>query len=119
MSNQEAKRTEERTETHACDYISRQAAIDELDRGAWGAEWDKALAQAMIESLPSTQQGRRWIPCSERLPDAHRTYYLVSLANKKEVDIAYYTEYGTWETFRNDECIAWMPLPEPYKEEQE
>lgn len=37
------------------DTISRQAAIDELDKGAWGVEWDKALAKAMIESLPSAQ----------------------------------------------------------------
>ena len=37
------------------DLIERQAAIDELDKGAWGVEWDKALAQAMIESLPSAQ----------------------------------------------------------------
>ena len=37
------------------DLISRQVAIDELDKGAWGVEWDKALAKAMIESLPSAQ----------------------------------------------------------------
>ena len=37
------------------DLISRQAAIDALDKGAWGVEWDKALAKAMIESLPSAQ----------------------------------------------------------------
>ena len=40
------------------DLISRQAAIDELDKGAWGVEWDKALAKAMIESLPSAQPER-------------------------------------------------------------
>ena len=40
------------------DLISRQAAIDELDKGAWGVEWDKTLAKAMIESLPSAQQER-------------------------------------------------------------
>ena len=51
------------------DLISRQAAIDELDKGAWGVEWDKALAKAMIESLPSAQPEQRWIPCSERLPE--------------------------------------------------
>lgn len=46
------------------DLISRQAAIDELDKGAWGVEWDKALAKAMIESLPSAQPERikgHWI----------------------------------------------------------
>ena len=46
------------------DLISRQAAIDELDKGAWGVEWDKTLAKTMIESLPSAQPQRktgRWI----------------------------------------------------------
>ena len=37
------------------DLISRAAAIDELDKGAWGVEWDKTLAKTMIESLPSAQ----------------------------------------------------------------
>ena len=40
---------------HTKDCISRQAAIDELDKGTWGVEWDKALAKAMIDSLPSVQ----------------------------------------------------------------
>ena len=46
------------------DLISRQAAIDELDKGAWGVEWDKTLAKTMIESLPSAQPERKkgkWI----------------------------------------------------------
>ena len=65
------------------DLIERQAAIDELDKGAWGVEWDKALAQAMIESLPSAQPdiitckdckysdenwrrvSVRWLPCMD------------------------------------------------------
>ena len=38
------------------DLISRQDAIDELDKGAWGVERDKALAKTMIESLPSAQK---------------------------------------------------------------
>lgn len=37
------------------DLISRAEAIDELDKGAWGVEWDKTLAKTMIESLPSAQ----------------------------------------------------------------
>lgn len=42
-------------DTNVGDMISRQTAIEELDRGAWGVEWDKALAKAMLESLPSAQ----------------------------------------------------------------
>lgn len=37
------------------DYISRQAAIDALDTGLWGVEWDKALATAILKDLPSVQ----------------------------------------------------------------
>jgi hypothetical protein len=37
------------------DLIDRQAAIDALDTGLWGVEWDKALATAMLEDLPSAQ----------------------------------------------------------------
>ena len=43
------------------DLISRQAAIDELDKGAWGVEWDKTLAKTMIESLPSAQPDDRML----------------------------------------------------------
>lgn len=41
------------------DLIRRQAAIDALDKGAWGVEWDKTLAKTMIESLPSAQPERK------------------------------------------------------------
>lgn len=37
------------------DTISRKAAIAELDHGVWGKEYDKALAKAMLESLPSAR----------------------------------------------------------------
>lgn len=37
------------------DNISRKAAIAELDHGVWGKEYDKALAKAMLESLPTAQ----------------------------------------------------------------
>ena len=37
------------------DLISRQAAIDELDTGLWGVEWDKALATAILKDLPSAE----------------------------------------------------------------
>ena len=46
------------------DLISRQAAIDALDTGLWGVEWDKALATAMLKDLPSAQPERKtgkWI----------------------------------------------------------
>ena len=44
------------------DLISRKAAIAELDHAAWGKEYDKTLAKAMLESLPSAQPKKgKWI----------------------------------------------------------
>ena len=59
------------------DLISRQAAIDELDKGAWGVEWDKALAKAMIESLPSAQP--------EPLTDKEQRIFLAAMGREEKV----------------------------------
>ena len=102
------------------DTIYRQAAIDELDHAAWGKEYDKVLAKTMLESLPTAQQ---WIPCSERLPEYDGDAYLVTdyceQINRKRIHVSYC--YINKEGFWSDvplgyKVIAWMPLPEPYRE---
>lgn len=108
----------------ALDCVDRQAAIDEFEKELSAKYNKREMAigfvgvKSILQGLPSARPDQHWIPCSERLPDMCRTYYLVSLADKKEVDIAYFTEYGTWETFRNDEVKAWIPLPEPWRGEE-
>ena len=68
-----------------------------------------------------------WIPCSERFPDGDR-YILVSFENSTMPDIARYEENDEGGTFYpgDDEksyssygffVNAWMPLPEPMKED--
>lgn len=71
---------------------------------------------------------RRWIPVSERLPKAGEyvegvaKFYLVQ--NKYEdMLVARYTHSEYWEQIYQlkpieDEIVAWMPLPEPYKESE-
>lgn len=63
---------------------------------------------------------QRWIPCSERLPE-HRLYVLVTYKYEYGLidnGITWYSETeNKWNTSR--EVIAWMPLPEPYREEGE
>lgn len=50
-SAQPEKRTDKRTETHACDLIDRQAAIDAVDATWWNA---RGIRKA-IQELPSAQ----------------------------------------------------------------
>lgn len=58
-----------------------------------------------------------WIPCSERLPE--NGYWLWS-AKGGEVQKDFYWD-GHWEHAEKYgyEVVAWMPLPEPYKEASE
>lgn len=70
-----------------------------------------------------------WIPISERLPE-DESYILVSFENCTMPDIARYEENNEGGTFYpgDDEksyssygifVNAWMPLPEPYREEDD
>lgn len=71
------------------------------------------------ESCPPSQ----WIPVTERLPEARRS---VILSTKNWTGEGCYwktTEHHViWKAYRwnatywDDEVLAWMPLPEPYKE---
>lgn len=74
-------------------------------------------------------KGGRWIPVSERLPEAGEyigdveRYYLVQ-NEYGDMLVARYTHGGYWEQIYQlkpigDEVIAWMPLPEPYEAESE
>ena len=52
----------------------------------------------------------RWIPCAERLPGV--TEYVLRTVKKWD---RLYVDIGLYDT-NDGSIIAWMPLPEPYKE---
>lgn len=68
-----------------------------------------------------------WIPCSERLPsedgdylctiplDADETYTEVLTFHKGR----FYEDDDEWGATYHDDVLAWMPLPEPYREDGE
>lgn len=124
------------------DLISRQAAIDALyDKGSSMTAWGELLAmkwsdiQKCIEQLPSADRPRgEWVPCSERLPSEDGKYLVfytsaiigsgIEIMRYGEplmpnVDVSgkhFYRSDGEWGDIVYDEVIAWMPLPEAYKE---
>ena len=74
-----------------------------------------------IESLPTMEQEPKWIPASERLPEASGYYLVTGL--KGTVTVRYWRKAEAqqggsyWRGSVN--TVAWMPLPEPYKAESE
>ena len=117
------------------DCIYRQAAIDALDKRFDSIPMEQTteilLLRRDLRGLPSAQPEQRWIPCSEMLPE--EDYWLggsgkqfsekvlVSIANHEDEDIfvdVTYTMDGEWMLAlpRYCEIVAWMPLPEPYKD---
>ncbi len=80
-------------------------------------------------TIKSAQPEQRWIPCSERLPEDD-TLMLVNYIDYRpdamDIWIGWHEMENVWHIdgeahsreFGND-VIAWMPLPEPYKEEGE
>lgn len=117
------------------DIISRQAEIDALKEEVYPCETDydegymAALKKAIwvVEKwLPPVQPEQRWIPCNERLPDySVEVLTYTAIADFIEVQTLEIDNIGIfhWENQEGDWQVAdavtaWMPLPEPYKEER-
>ena len=98
-----------------------------LDVDPWAM--DIAVA-AMKKELKNSTQPERWIPCSERLPEKDTCFYLATIANhglnftttlSDDVDVVRWDYdrrkgHDSWHWCTERTVIAWMPLPEPYKE---
>lgn len=117
-------------ESQPCeDCISRQVVKDMLT-----AEWTKYVPMELdmnlsfvldkISVLPSVTPKAKWIPCSERLPEKQDCYLVTTKWKGSysgdvyiETNMAVYRERPKeWDC---KDVIAWMPLPEPYRESEE
>ena len=82
-------------------------------------EFAKGLAELGLKSVPSAQPEPQWISCSERLPKKPGQYY-VSGGDKVWICefLIIQNFIGGWcNDAANPMVQAWMPLPEPYREE--
>ena len=130
--------TKEEAITELSDMRAEYSFFDDAEQSRY-----HALSMA-IEALKATQ----WIPVSERLPEDIRPVivtwkntdpasYYQYIVGKHFTGTACYkngkwywyssttedmlAEYGRYDSEEFDEaieCIAWMPLPEPYKENE-
>ena len=120
------------------DSISRQAAIDAVSETLKGVFVEyRDVAEKTIKKVPSAQPEQRWIPCSERLPEekdagilkklgtSKRSEYVLATVEVKgeRMTVTVCTYDGEWDwdmkyAFPDYKIIAWMPLPEPYREER-
>ena len=131
-----------KTELKLCeDCISRKrllARIDEERKHLLNIKMDGAEhiivhhARRIIEDMPpvTPQPKAEWIPCSERLPDTddkvlcwYEYYHWSREKVLPEYGIGCYLRktsawFGEVANGKDVKVIAWMPLPEPYKENQ-
>lgn len=85
-------------------------------------EQAKSIATTIIDSIP-LENRLGWIPVSEKLPEVGQ-YVLASVREdyaehniaEHEVIICRCEEQSFWS---NGIITAWMPLPEPYEEDEE
>ena len=108
-----------------------------MKTGYWSPNKKQELVDRLAmyedrEDAKDTNVPGKWIPCSERLPEAGK-YILVSFANEgvSLPDIAVYEvdSYGNGVFYPSDRTVpysligvfvnAWMPLPESYKEDDD
>lgn len=86
--------------------------------------YDSTTIMDIVEEQPKVGE---WIPCSERLPETDKNRKYLVCGEKGGIYIAEFvcnTVHGEplgmyWWSAKGRYCpnpIAWMPLPEPYKE---
>lgn len=127
------------------DLISRQDAIRIVDGiDTWQAGW-RDYAIESLKALPSAQPEQQWIPTKEKLP-MENGQYLVTFAGfcgqdyrfidcadfaidlykadsydfkDKKGEAGFYQLDSETGFFLRDDVVAWMELPEAYKEGEE
>lgn len=71
-----------------------------------------------LNQLPKVEQREKWIPCSEMLPEENSTYLVTGKSIYTFKDPTFWTDVSQFEDgdWNGRNVIAWMPLPEPFKE---
>lgn len=121
--------------------MNNQRAIDRLTKHLeWG--WSKKTVDAIEMGIHALKE-TKWIPCSERMPEERDSMFArwkgtnkwtkamfekrsdtviatIEYSNGERTVAPAHTTDGKWRCDciigDDGEAIAWMPLPEPYRE---
>lgn len=90
-----------------------------IKRGYWSPNKKQELVDrlAMYEHAAEKEEFGRWVPCSERLPE--NAMNVIAQFSSGTVTELRYAGNGIFEgiyEYSTKVIIAWMPLPEPYRE---
>lgn len=93
---------------------------------------EETINRLLLSTLEATNNALKkhlWVPCSERLPSAEHNLegFLTTVKcydDTYDVFISVYEngKFGHWDGEKlipNEDVVAWMELPEPYKGEKE
>ena len=74
----------------------------------------------LSEEIEKAQEKTRWIPMNDSFPTKAGSYLICTRDNYlgyRKIKLSYFDPKYAWDDVENYETvIAWMPLPEPYKE---
>lgn len=122
----------------------RICGVCPFERNGWPDEWEEhcmllgrqvgyfGKKERKPEDCPiievATPSAERWVPCSERLPEATRKSYWVCTDNGGQHECRWTDVNPIWTNLTTEwhwnifdlpqyaKVVAWMPLPEPYEE---
>jgi len=124
----------EELEQEPCnDCVSREAVFDWLCEGCERYHWNgdnvcltKCEDYRTIAKLPFVQPTSSWIPVTERLPENEGAYLVTTrdlfggkLTASNVFECIYIADDWIYHGWEDNKVLAWMPKPEPYKENKE
>lgn len=96
--------------------LSGELRIEAIDMAIDALHENESLARSVNEASELLRKRiRRWIPCSDRLPEEQVNVLFCDVDEDIYVGIRYRGRWWAGEDDPIKNVVAWMPLPDPYK----